>query len=76
MTFDEFFESMEEIQNEEPSWKLPLLGSGILLTYFVAFEIWLLFGLFIWPIGCLITWSNLYDGWTDWCFELGFLGGA
>jgi hypothetical protein len=76
MTFDEFFERMEEIQNEEPAWKLPGLGLMVILTYAVAFMIWALFGGFFLPIGCLLLWDNLYKGWTDFCFELRFLGEA
>jgi hypothetical protein len=73
MTWDDFFDRMAEIQNEEPAWKLPSLGLALLAAYSVAFMIWGMFGVFVFPLGCLITWSNLYHGWTEWCFELGFL---
>lgn len=43
------------------------------ITAFVAFAVWFAFGLTILPIGCLITKENLYTGWTEWCFSLGFL---
>lgn len=42
-------------------------------AYYVALLIFVIFGIFILPIGCLITKENLYKGWARSCFGLEFL---